>query len=197
MDIPVPQLPLILASSSPHRRNLLQRLSRDFECVSPDIDESRQPGEPIPALADRLARTKAEAVASARGGAVVIGGDQVAALDDEPLGKPGSVLRAQAQLAACAGREVVFHTAVCVISPGGRTECHQDITRVRFRALEAAEIQRYVAREQPLDSAGAFRCEGLGIALFEFIDNRDPTALIGLPLIWLSAALRRAGIAVL
>lgn len=195
--MPVPQAPLILASSSRHRRSLLQRLLTDFECISPDIDESRQPAEPISQLADRLALAKALAVATTRPEAVIIGGDQVAALGDEPLGKPGTVARAQAQLAACAGREVVFHTAVCVIAPGGGAEHHQDITRVRFRTLDAEEIRRYVAREQPLDSAGAFRCEGLGIALFEFIDNRDPTALIGLPLIWLSAALQRAGIAVL
>jgi len=197
MDIPVSQPPLILASSSRHRRSLLERLLTDFECISPDIDEQRQPGEPISALAERLALTKARTVATARPEAVIIGGDQVAALGDEALGKPGTVARAQAQLAACAGREVVFHTAVCVIAAGGATERHQDITRVRFRALDASEIRRYVAREQPLDSAGAFRCEGLGIALFEFIDSRDPTALIGLPLIWLSGALRRAGIPVL
>lgn len=197
MDMPVPQPPLILASSSRHRRSLLQRLLTDFECISPDIDETRQPGEPVSTLADRLALTKAQAIASAQPGTVIIGGDQVAALGDEPLGKPGTAARAQAQLAACAGREVIFHTAVCVIDASGAAEHHKDITRVRFRALNADEIGRYVAREQPLDSAGAFRCEGLGIALFEFIDSRDPTALIGLPLIWLSSALRRAGIAIL
>lgn len=197
MDMLVSQPRLILASSSRHRRSLLQRLLTDFECISPDIDESRQPGEPISALAERLALTKARAVATTRPGAVIIGGDQVAALGDEPLGKPGTVARAEAQLAACAGREVAFHTAVCVLAASGATELHQDITRVRFRALDPSEIRRYVAREQPLDSAGAFRCEGLGIALFEYIDSRDPTALIGLPLIWLSGALTRAGIAAL
>ncbi len=196
MDIPVSHAPVILASSSAHRRSLLQRLLADFQCISPRVDESRRPGEAIAALADRLALSKAQAVATTRPEALVIGGDQVAALDGEALGKPGSEARARAQLAACAGREVVFHTAVCVIAPGGRVEHQHDLTRVRFRALDAAEIHRYVAREQPMDSAGAFRCEGLGIALFEFIDSRDPTALIGLPLIWLSGALRRAGIAV-
>ena len=194
MDMSLSQPALILASSSPHRRGLLQRLLADFDCISPEIDETPRNSESPAALADRLALRKAQAVADTRPGTVIIGGDQVAALDGEPLGKPGTQARARAQLVACAGREVVFHTAVCVIAANGTTECYQDLTRVAFRALDAAEIRRYVAREQPLDCAGAFRCEGLGIALFEYIDNRDPTALIGLPLIWLSGALRRAGI---
>ncbi|TVQ46250.1 MAG: septum formation protein Maf [Gammaproteobacteria bacterium] len=188
--------PLILASSSRHRRALLARLGLEFTCHSPDIDETPQRGEAPDALAERLAVAKATRVAAEAPGALVIGSDQVAALGDLVLGKPGDAARARAQLEACAGREVVFHTAVCVHPPGGRTETHRDVTTVVFRALSAAEINRYVEREQPLDSAGAFRCEGLGISLFERIDTTDPTALIGLPLIWLSSALRRAGLAV-
>lgn len=188
--------PLILASSSRHRRALLARLGLEFTCHSPDIDETPQRGEAPDALAERLAVAKATRVAAEAPGALVIGSDQVAALGDLVLGKPGDAARARAQLEACAGREVVFHTAVCVHRPGGSTETHRDVTTVVFRALSAAEIHRYVEREQPLDSAGAFRCEGLGISLFERIESTDPSALIGLPLIWLSSALRRAGLAV-
>ncbi|MCC5863157.1 MAG: septum formation protein Maf [Gammaproteobacteria bacterium] len=188
--------PLILASSSRHRRALLARLGLEFTCHSPDIDETPQRGEAPDALAERLAVAKATRVAAEAPGALIIGSDQVAALGDLALGKPGDETRARAQLEACAGREVVFHTAVCVHRPGGSTETHRDVTTVVFRALSAAEIHRYVEREQPLDSAGAFRCEGLGISLFERIESTDPSALIGLPLIWLSSALRRAGLAV-
>lgn len=188
--------PLILASSSRHRRALLTRLGLEFACDSPDIDETPRTGEPPAALAERLAMAKAGTVAARHPGAVVIGSDQVAALGEQALGKPGDPARAREQLAACSGREVLFHTAVCLSLPDGQTDRHRDVTRVVFRALSAAEIERYVDIEQPLDSAGAFRCEGLGISLFERIENHDPTALIGLPLIWLSAALRRAGLAV-
>lgn len=186
--------PLILASSSRHRRALLTRLGLEFTCEAPDVDESPRAGESPAMLAERLALTKAGAVAARHAGALVIGSDQVAALGDQALGKPGDPTRACAQLAACSGREVLFHTAVCLSLPDGQAEQHRDITRVVFRALSSAEIERYVAVEQPLDSAGAFRCEGLGISLFEQIESRDPTALIGLPLIWLSRVLRQQGI---
>ncbi len=188
--------PLILASSSRHRRALLARLGLEFSCQSPAIDETPQGGESPATLAERLAAAKAARIASAAPGALIIGSDQVATLDDQALGKPGDAARARAQLAACAGREVVFHTAVCVRHPGGLIDTHRDVTTVVFRPLSAAEIARYVEIDHPLDSAGAFRCETLGISLFERIDNTDPTALIGLPLIWLSGALRRAGLTV-
>jgi septum formation protein len=189
--------PLLLASSSRHRRTLLERLQVDFDSIAPGVDESPLAHELPAALAERLAAAKAQAGALQRPDAVVIGSDQVAALGSRILGKPGTVAHAEAQLQACSGRDVVFHTAVCVIDPHGRMLAHSDLTHVRFRELDNAEIRDYVAREQPLDSAGAFRCEKLGIALFEHIESRDPTALIGLPLIWLCGALRQAGIPVL
>ena len=185
---------LILGSSSRYRRALLERLGIAFECVSPEVDETPRDGEAPAVLAARLARPKAEAVAAARPGTLVIGADQVAELDGAALGKPGTEARAQAQLAACSGRSVLFHTAICVLGPGGFAYEHTDLTVVRFRNLDDAEIRAYVGREQPLDCAGAFRCEGLGIALFDAVENRDPTALIGLPLIAVSAALSRAGL---
>ncbi len=185
---------LILGSSSRYRRALLERLGVAFECISPDVDETPRNGEAPAVLAARLARLKAEAVATARPDSVVIGADQVAELDGAALGKPGTAARARAQLAASSGRSVLFHTAICVLGPDGFAYEHTDLTVVRFRSLDDAEIQAYVSREQPLDCAGAFRCEGLGITLFDAIENRDPTALIGLPLIAVSAALSRAGL---
>ncbi len=145
----------------------------------------------------RLAVAKAAAVAGQRPGTLVIGSDQVAELQGIALDKPGSVERARAQLQACAGREVHFHTALCLFDArSGARHTHLDLTRVRFRALDAAEIDRYIAREQPLDCAGSFKCEGLGISLFERIDSADPTALVGLPLIALARLLREAGLSV-
>jgi septum formation protein len=186
--------PLVLASSSRHRRALLGRLGLEFACDSPGIDERPLADEPPEHLAARLARDKARTVARRHPDALVIGSDQVASLGSRVLGKPGTEARARAQLAECSGRELQFFTAVCLHRPDGHEDVHCDLTRVRFRALDDAEIARYVSREQPLDSAGAFRCEDLGIVLFEAIESRDPTALIGLPLIWLSGALRRAGL---
>lgn len=192
---PVP--PLILASTSPYRRALLARLRLDFECIAPDVDESRQPAERPLELARRLARLKAESVASARADAVVIGSDQVAVLGDDVLGKPGTSENCIDQLHRSSGREVVFLTAVHVVS-GVRhhAESHVDRTTVRFRALDDGEIRRYVAIDNPVDCAGGFKAESLGIALFDRIESADPTGLTGLPLIWLCAALRRAGIPV-
>lgn len=189
---------LVLGSSSPYRREQLSRLTSKFRIVKPDVDESPRDSEPSRALAVRLASAKAEAVAAQCRGAIVIGSDQVADLDGRPLGKPGTVENAIGQLVACAGKTVVFSTALCVID--ARSERHAtfealDTTRVRFRNLGETEIRRYVEREQPLDCAGAFKSEGLGIALFESIESSDPTALVGLPMIALCALLRRAGIA--
>lgn len=185
---------LVLASTSRYRRELLQRLGLDFEGAAPGVDETALAGESPQALARRLARRKALAVLAARPGAVVIGSDQAADLDGAPLGKPGSAEGAIAQLRACSGREVVFHTAVCVASNERCVE-FADRTVVRFRALHDAEIARYVERERPLDCAGSFKSEGLGAALFESIRNEDPTALVGLPLIALARALRGFGYA--
>jgi septum formation protein len=188
---------LILASTSAYRRELLARLAVPFECLPPDCDERRLADEPAPALAERLARMKAEAVAARHPGSVVIGSDQVAVRDAEILGKPGTVERCTEQLLRSSGREVVFLTAVHVVDgPHGRAESHLDRTVVCFRELRAQEIARYVAADAPLDCAGGFKAESLGIALFDRIESSDPTALTGLPLIWVSAALRRAGIPV-
>jgi len=185
-------LPLLLASTSRYRRELLERLGLPLETARPEVDESPRPGEAPYALAVRLARAKAEAVAAAHPGRWVIGSDQVADLNGNPLGKPGDSTRAQAQLAAMSAQTVAFHTAICLVRDEQVLEAC-DLTQVRFRALAADEIARYVAAEQPLDCAGSFKCEGLGITLFEAIDNRDPTALVGLPLIALARLLRQAG----
>ena len=191
---------LVLASSSRYRRELLARLGANFRCLAPHVDETPHAGETPAALAQRLAAAKAHAVAAQAPGAVVIGSDQVCDVDGRALGKPGDAAGARAQLAACAGRAVEFHTAVCLIDargPAPRVSAALDTTRVRLRALDAGEIARYVDREQPFDCAGSFKCEALGIALFESFETADPTALIGLPLIALCRLLREAGIAVL
>ena len=186
---------LVLASTSRYRRALLERLRLPFTCAAPAVDEQARPGEPPGTLALRLAEAKAGAVAARFPGAVVIGSDQVAVREGALLGKPGTRLRCVEQLRAASGRDVEFLTAVCVVGPEpGRRESHVDRTVVRFRPLADDEIERYVDLDEPLDCAGGFKAESLGIVLFEHIDSRDPTALTGLPLIWLSAALRRAGL---
>jgi septum formation protein len=190
---------LVLASGSRYRRALLERLGLPFEQESPALDETIGETEAPAEAVLRLARAKAAAGLERHPGAIVIGSDQVAVRGDEVLGKPGTLPKAIEQLTLSAGRHVEFLTGVCVIS-GARAaepEQHIDITRVVFRPLSAAEIRSYVEREQPLDCAGSFRAEGLGIALFERIDSQDPTGLIGLPLIWLSQALSRLGLRVL
>ena len=188
---------LVLASTSAYRRELLARLRLPFECVPPGCDESRLPDEPAPALVQRLARLKAEAVAALRPDSVVIGSDQVALRGDEILGKPATVERCTEQLLRSSGQQVVFLTAVQVVDGRhGRAESHLDRTVVRFRELASEEIARYVDADRPLDCAGGFKAESLGIALFDRIESNDPTALTGLPMIWVSAALRRAGILV-
>jgi septum formation protein len=188
---------IVLASTSRYRAELLRRLLPDFEQHAPGTDETALPGEAPGARAARLAVAKTTAAAGHFDDALVIGSDQVAELDGETLDKPGSVANACAQLAASSGRVVHFHTALCLFDTrDGRHQLHVDRTRVHFRTLDAAEIERYVAREQPLDCAGSFKCEGLGISLFERIDNEDPSALIGLPLIALARMLRSSGAAV-
>ena len=188
------QKDLILASTSRYRRELLTRLGLPFAAVAPEIDEAPRGDEAAVALAARLARLKAEAVATLHPGAVVIGSDQVALRGRQILGKPGSVERCREQLRASSGRDVVFLTAVHVIDgPASRDESHVDRTTALFRDLTLPEIERYVDRDRPLDCAGGFKAESLGIALFEKIESSDPTALTGLPLAWLCGALRRAG----
>jgi septum formation protein len=185
-------MPLILASTSRYRRELLERLRLPFHISRPDVDESPLPGEAPPALARRLAAAKARAIATQQPDAWVIGADQVAALGAQPLGKPGNRDTALSQLGAMSGQEVRFHTALCVVRGEVALEA-MDTTLVRFRALQGEEIERYVDAEQPLDCAGSFKVEGLGISLFESVESRDPTALVGLPLIALAGMLREAG----
>jgi MAF protein len=188
---------LILATTSAYRRALFARLQVPYTCVAPRVDEAPQPGEAADRLAVRLARAKAEAVAREHPEAIVIGSDQVALRGDEILGKPGSVERCREQLQRSSGKQVRFLTAVHVIDgPASTTASHLDETRVRFRVLTLDEIDRYIERDQPLDCAGGFKAESLGIALFEQIESCDPTGLTGLPLAWVAGALRRAGMQV-
>ena len=185
---------LILASASPYRRELLTRLGLPFEVVTPGVSEAHSAGESPADRALRLALAKAAAVAQRRPEAVVIGSDQVAAAGDEVLDKPGDAARCRAQLTSLSGKTARFYTACAVLGRGGSVhQAHVDTTSVVFRALSAHEIERYVARERPFDCAGSFKAEALGISLLECIESQDPTALIGLPLIWLAAALRAAG----
>ncbi|WP_202839971.1 Maf family protein [Luteimonas saliphila] len=187
---------LVLASTSRYRAELLARLRLPFDTARPDVDERPLPGEAPGSLALRLAGAKAEAVSARRPDAVVIGSDQVASCDGQVLGKPGTHEAAIAQLQAMSGREAVFLTAVAVAGPDGATGHALDTTTVRFRPLGDDDIARYVEFEQPLDCAGSFKCEGLGIALFDAIDTRDPTALVGLPLIATARLLRARGFAI-
>ena len=190
--------PLVLGSTSVYRRELMHRLRLPFEVVAPQVDETPRPGEPPAALAHRLALEKARDVAARHPGAVVIGADQVADLSGQALGKPGNHARAVAQLQALRGQWVVFHTAVAVLRPDtGFEQVQLAPVRVRFRALSDADIDRYLALEQPYDCAGSAKCETLGIALLEAIESDDPTALVGLPLIRTCRMLREAGIDVL
>lgn len=185
---------LVLASTSRYRAQLLQRLGLPFTQCAPHVDEAERAGEAGADRALRLAIAKARAAATGRE-ALVIGSDQVATLDGAVLHKPGSVDNAQAQLRASSGRAVVFHTAVSVLDGRDlRQHTCVDTTTACFRSLDEPTIRRYVEQELPLDCAGSFKCEGLGITLFEQIDTRDPTALIGLPLIALARLLRECGV---
>lgn len=194
---PLPR-PLILGSTSRYRRDLLERLRLPFETAAPDVDETPHPGESPESLARRLALAKARAVAARFPEALVIGSDQVADLDGQPLGKPGSHERAIEQLRAMRGRTVVFHTALAVVCRATGFEA-EDLApvRVRFRSLSDAEIETYLRAEQPYDCAGSAKAEGLGITLLSAIESDDPTALIGLPLIRTAELLRRGGLDVL
>jgi septum formation protein len=188
---------LLLASASAYRRALLERLALPFEVAASQVPESDVANEPGEKRAQRLARAKAEAVAQQYPDAIVIGSDQVATLAGRVLHKPGQALRCREQLAALSGNTAHFYTACALI--GGRArvnEDHVDTTSVVFRSLQRDEIERYIEREQPFDCAGSFKVEALGISLFTRIDSRDPTALVGLPLIWLAHALRGCGYSV-
>jgi septum formation protein len=186
---------LYLASTSRYRAELLRRFELPFQAEAPGVDESPRAGERPRDRALRLAHAKAAAVAARHPEAWVIGSDQVAELAGEILDKPGDAARCRAQLSAESGRSVEFHTAVVLhrVAPPHVAE-HVDRTVVRFRSLAAEEIARYVELDRPFDCAGGFRSEGLGAALFESMDTRDPAALVGLPVIWLAGALRAAGL---
>lgn len=194
-----PQLrKLILGSTSVYRRELLSRLRLPFDVVAPGVDESPRPAEAQGDLACRLALAKAQAVAQLHPSAVVIGSDQVADLDGEPLGKPGTHDRATEQLKRMRGRTVIFQTALAVVClESGFEQSDLAAVRVKFRDLSDAEIQAYLLAEQPYDCAGSAKSEGLGIALLDSIDNDDPTALVGMPLIRTCRMLRAAGVNIL
>lgn len=186
---------LVLGSTSPYRRELLQRLRLPFAVQAPGVDESALPGETPAQLADRLALAKARAVAGQHPQAVVIGSDQVADLDGAAIGKPGSHERAVQQLLHMSGREVAFRTAVAVVCLDSGFQAHARVdVQVRFRTLRLEEIEAYLRAEAPYDCAGSAKAEGLGIALLDSIGSDDPTALLGLPLIATCRLLRAAGL---
>ena len=189
--------PIVLASSSSYRRELLTRLQLPFTCHSPDIDETPQANESAQALVQRLALSKARALAQHYPQHIIIGSDQVAVLDGKIIGKPLHAEGATQQLSAASGRSLVFLTGLAVIDT--RTQIEQvDLVpfTVHFRTLNAAQIQRYIAAEQPFDCAGSFKSEGLGVSLFQATEGNDATSLIGLPLIRLCDMLNACGIAV-
>lgn len=189
--------PLVLASSSPFRRELLGRLGLQFLCDSPDIDESRQPDEPAEQLVQRLALEKARAVATRHPAALVIGSDQVAVLEDGSIvGKPGSAERAVEQLLQASGSCVTFLTGLCLYnSASDQYQLCCEPFKVHFRQLSSDAISSYINKEQPLNCAGSFKSEGLGITLFRRLEGDDPNALIGLPLIRLTEMLAGEGVA--
>jgi len=189
---------LILGSSSPFRRELLDRLGLDYECDSPEIDESRLEGETAEAMVLRLAEAKARAVAKRHPDALIIGSDQVAVLGEQILGKPGTHDKAIEQLRAASGQRVIFQTGLCLYDSRSNTAQLDRVPfAVQFRHLSDEQIEHYLQRERPYNCAGSFKSEGLGIALFERMQGEDPNALIGLPLIQLVSMLETAGVQVL
>lgn len=186
---------LVLASTSPYRRQLLERLGLRFTTAAPAVDERRRPGESPQVLVLRLAEAKARAIAPTHPNALVIGSDQVACLDDEVLGKPGDRAAAIAQLERASGRILVFQTGLCLLdTTSGRAQTLVEPFRVHLRKLDRRQIEGYLDREQPFDCAGSFKSEGLGIALFERLEGDDPNTLIGLPLIRLVSLLESEGL---
>jgi septum formation protein len=193
---------ILLASTSPYRRELLARLGMPFAVADPRVDETPRPGESAPELVARLAEAKARAGAAGLGAdaasTLVIGAAQVAVLDGDILGKPGNAEANRKQLERAAGRRVQFHTGMCLLAAGsGRARVEVVPFAVEFRALSREQIAAYVEREQAFDCAGGFRCEGLGSALFERMEGSDPSALVGLPLLRLTAMLAEEGVDVL
>ncbi len=177
---------LVLASTSPYRRELLERLGIPFETASPDVDETRTDGETPEQLVKRLAESKARAVAEAYPDALIIGSDQVAVLDNKILGKPGNHENAIQQLSNASGKKVLFLTGLCLLNTAtDKTQIKVDNFSVEFRQLSTSQIENYLQREKPYDCAGSFKSEGLGISLFKKMEGDDPNALIGLPMITL------------
>ncbi len=190
--------PLVLASTSPFRRELLARLQIPFDTASPDVEETALPGEPPEALVTRLAEAKARAVAKNQANALIIGSDQVATIDDRILGKPGGHEQAIEQLRAASGRRVTFYTGLALLNNASdRLQVSCETFHCHFRRLSDTQIDHYLRREQPYNCAGSFKSEGLGIALFERLEGGDPNTLIGLPLIRLVEMLGAEGVAVL
>lgn len=193
-DLP---LPLLLASSSPARRQLLERLQLPFTCASPDIDETAQTGEPVSALVSRLSQTKAQALAVQHPDTLIIGSDQALELDGDILGKPGNHEGARQQLQRLSGRSVTFYTGLCLLNTASdRCQLTVETFTVSFRPLNLDSIERYLRADQPYACAGSFKSEGLGIALFERFEGRDPNSLIGLPLMALVDFLAGEGITI-
>jgi septum formation protein len=192
------RMDIILASTSPYRRRLLERLQLPFRCVPPITDETPLPHEAPAALAARLAHAKAESIAMLHPTALVIGSDQVASIDGSIIGKPGNFRSASTQLRSSSGREMLFYTAITLISPNhSQQRSHIEQFSVHFRTLSDSQISNYLCREHPYDCAGSFKAEGLGIALFERLTGDDPTSLEGLPLIKLTALLGELGVEIL
>jgi len=186
--------PIVLASSSRYRRGLLERFLDDFETVSPGIDETPEADMDAKTLAQTLARRKAETVSSTYRDALIIGADQLAVLDGRVLGKPGDHQAAVEQLLAATGKAVRFLTAVCILDATSRRRYeYVDETVVRFRRFDRRLAEAYLHHDEPYDCAGSFRIEGAGFVLFESVQTDDPTALIGLPMIWLAARLQELG----
>ena len=185
---------IVLASSSPYRRELLDRLLDEYEAVSPDVDERVDLDLKPKELARHLARKKAEAVSVNARDSLIIGADQVAVLDSRVLGKPGNHQKAVEQLLAASGRAVTFLTAVCILDPVGRNRYeYVDKTKVRFRDFDRRLAEAYLRHDEPYDCAGSFKLEGAGFVLFESVKTDDPTALIGLPKIWVADRLLQLG----
>ena len=189
---------LILASSSKYRLQLLNQIGLHPLCIAPDIDETPKPREPAEALASRLSAEKARAVAKAHHASIIIAGDQVCDVDGAILGKPGNAETAKQQLTLCSGREVIFHTGLCVLNTtNNKLQIYTERVLVEFRALSSQEISTYITKEPAFDCAGSFKMEGLGISLFKRIRSEDPNSLIGLPLIKLCEFLRNEGLSVI
>ena len=190
--------PLVLASTSIYRRELLQRLQLPFLTVAPEVDEAARPGEDAPATAARLSREKAQAVAARHPGALIIGSDQVALLHGQQLGKPNIHENAVRQLRQASGQRVTFYTALTLLNAqNGQMRSEVAENHVTFRVLKDAEIEAYLRKEQPYHCAGSVKCEGLGIALLSRMEGDDPTALIGLPLILLVDMLKQQGVEII